>query len=106
MKEYKVVGRRIPTEKQTNPPLYRMRIFAPDAVSARSRFWYFVKRLKKLKKTSGEICYCGIVSVCVSVCVCVCVCVCVRERERERERERGESERDHFTLLISPPGER
>ena len=52
----------MPTEKQKNPPLYRMRIFAPDPVSARSRFWYFVKKLKKLKKTSGEICYCGIVS--------------------------------------------
>ena len=57
-----MVGRRVPTETQKNQPLYRMRIFAPDAVSARSRFWYFVKRLKKLKKTSGEICYCNVVS--------------------------------------------
>ena len=56
------MGRRIPNERDRNPPLYRMRIFAPDAVCARSRFWYFIKRLKKVKKTSGEICFCGIVS--------------------------------------------
>ena len=56
------MGRRIPTEKDVNPPLFRMSIFAPDPVSAKSRFWYFMKRLKKLKKSVGEICYCGVVS--------------------------------------------
>ena len=61
LREYKVVGRRVPTAKEANPPLYRMRVFAPDPVSARSRYWYFMKRLKKVKKTNGEICYCGIV---------------------------------------------
>ena len=63
LREYKVVGRRVPTEKDLSPPLYRMRVFAPDPVSARSRYWYFIKRLKKIKKTNGEICYCGVVSV-------------------------------------------
>jgi large subunit ribosomal protein L18Ae len=62
LKEYKVVGRRVPNERAPNPSLYRMRIFAPDPVTARSRFWYFMKKLKKIKKTTGEICYCGIVS--------------------------------------------
>ena len=57
------MGRRIPTEKDANPPLYRMSIFASDPISAKSRFWYFMKRLKKLKKSVGEICYCGVVSV-------------------------------------------
>ena len=57
-----MVGRRIPTDKNTNLDLYRMRIFAPDQVSAKSRFWYFMKKLKKLKKSVGEICYCGVVS--------------------------------------------
>lgn len=39
-----------------------MRIFAPDVVSAKSRFWYFMKMLKKLKKTVGEIVMCSEVS--------------------------------------------
>lgn len=56
-----MVGRRIPTEKDPNPTCYRMRIFAPDEVSAKSRFWYFLKRLRKVKKTVGEICYCSVV---------------------------------------------
>ncbi|XP_067000712.2 large ribosomal subunit protein eL20 isoform X2 [Anabrus simplex] len=32
-----------------------MRIFAPDAIVAKSRFWYFLRQLKKFKKTTGEI---------------------------------------------------
>lgn len=61
LKEYKVIGRRVPTERDPKPTIYRMRIFAPDDVSAKSRFWYFTKKLKKIKKTAGEICYCGVV---------------------------------------------
>lgn len=59
LREYKVVGRCLPTPKCTTPPLYRMRIFAPNHVVAKSRFWYFVSQLKKMKKSSGEIVYCG-----------------------------------------------
>ncbi|KAF3859768.1 hypothetical protein F7725_022167 [Dissostichus mawsoni] len=43
------------------PPLYRMRIFAPNHVVAKSRFWYFVSQLRKMKKASGETVYCGLV---------------------------------------------
>ena len=32
-----------------------MRIFAPDAIVAKSRFWYFLRQLRKFKKTTGEI---------------------------------------------------
>ena len=32
-----------------------MRIFAPDAVVAKSRFWYFLRQFRKFKKTTGEI---------------------------------------------------
>lgn len=32
-----------------------MRIFAPDAIVAKSRFWYFLRQLKKFKKSTGEI---------------------------------------------------
>uniref|UniRef100_A0A2K5D926 Large ribosomal subunit protein eL20 n=1 Tax=Aotus nancymaae TaxID=37293 RepID=A0A2K5D926_AOTNA len=59
LREYKVVGRCLPTPKCHTPPLYRMRIFAPNHVVAKSCFWYFVSQLKKMKKSSGEIVYCG-----------------------------------------------
>jgi hypothetical protein len=32
-----------------------MRIFAPNNVVAKSRFWYFLGKLKKVKKANGEI---------------------------------------------------
>lgn len=32
-----------------------MRIFAPNDVVAKSRFWYFLKKLRKVKKAAGEI---------------------------------------------------
>jgi large subunit ribosomal protein L18Ae len=53
--EYLVIGRHVPTEKEPTPKLYRMRIFAPNAVVAKSRFWYFVRQLRKMKKATGEI---------------------------------------------------
>jgi large subunit ribosomal protein L18Ae len=53
--EYQVVGRHLPTEANSTPKLYRMRIFAPNDVVARSRFWYFLSKLRKIKKTNGEI---------------------------------------------------
>jgi large subunit ribosomal protein L18Ae len=55
LKHYKIIGRKIPSEKEQNPPLYRMTIFAPDEVVAKSRFWYFLKKLRKIKKANGEI---------------------------------------------------
>lgn len=55
LKEYEVIGRRLPGPKLLNPPLYKMRIFAPDCIVAKSRFWYFLGQLKKVKKTTGEI---------------------------------------------------
>ncbi|MRC56857.1 hypothetical protein GH877_29715, partial [Bacillus thuringiensis] len=42
-------------QKLRVPPLYQMRIFAPDRVTAKSRYWYFVSMLKKMKKMAGEI---------------------------------------------------
>merc|ERR1711981_592690 len=53
--EYQVVGRHLPTDSQPNPKLYRMRIFAPNDVVAKSRFWYFLMKARKVKKASGEI---------------------------------------------------
>ncbi|KAF9458159.1 ribosomal L18ae/LX protein domain-containing protein [Collybia nuda] len=53
--EYQVVGRHLPTEVEPTPKIYRMRIFAPNEVVAKSRFWYFLRKLKKVKKANGEI---------------------------------------------------
>uniref|UniRef100_A0A8K9Y3H2 Large ribosomal subunit protein eL20 n=1 Tax=Oncorhynchus mykiss TaxID=8022 RepID=A0A8K9Y3H2_ONCMY len=61
LREYKVVGRLLPSVKNPTPPLYRMRIFAPNHVVAKSRFWYFVSQLRKMKKANGETVYCGLV---------------------------------------------
>ncbi|KAK9751309.1 Ribosomal proteins 50S-L18Ae/60S-L20/60S-L18A [Popillia japonica] len=55
LKEYEVIGRKLPTEKEENTPLYKMRIFSPDEIVAKSRFWYFLRQLKKFKKSTGEI---------------------------------------------------
>ncbi|KAL1970605.1 hypothetical protein VTN77DRAFT_4249 [Rasamsonia byssochlamydoides] len=55
LNEYQVIGRHLPTEANPTPKLYRMRIFAPNAVVAKSRFWYFLTKLKKVKKANGEI---------------------------------------------------
>lgn len=50
-----MIGRHLPTEANPNPSLYRMRIFAPNEVVAKSRFWYFLRGLRKVKKATGEI---------------------------------------------------
>ena len=55
VKEFEVIGRKLPTGREKITPLYKMRIFAPDAIVAKSRFWYFLRQLKKFKKTTGEI---------------------------------------------------
>nr|BAJ93879.1 predicted protein [Hordeum vulgare subsp. vulgare] len=58
LKQYRIVGRRLPSEKESQPPLFQMKIFAPDSVQAKSRFWYFLRFLKNIKKAHGEIVAC------------------------------------------------
>ncbi|KAJ3724162.1 ribosomal L18ae/LX protein domain-containing protein [Lentinula guzmanii] len=55
LQEFQIVGRHLPTESEPTPKIYRMRIFAPNEVVAKSRFWYFLRQLKKVKKANGEI---------------------------------------------------
>ena len=45
----------MPTEKDPKPALLKMTVFATNTVVAKSRFWYFVSQLQKLKKANGEI---------------------------------------------------
>ena len=55
MKEYQIVGRKLPSGSEPTPQLYKMRIFASNEVVAKSRFWYFLRKLKKIKRSAGEV---------------------------------------------------
>ena len=55
MKLFQVVGRKAPTKTDENPPAFRMKLFAVNEVIAKSRFWYFMHQMRKMKKTTGEI---------------------------------------------------
>ena len=39
IRHFHVVGRKAPTEADPSPAIYRMRIFAPTEVVAKSRYW-------------------------------------------------------------------
>jgi len=39
LSEYQVIGRKLPSDRDPAPKLYRMRIFAPNTLVAKSRFW-------------------------------------------------------------------
>merc|ERR1711971_610423 len=55
LRQFYIVGRALATEGSPDPTLYRMRVFARDAVLARSKFWYFMKRQHKVRKCQGEV---------------------------------------------------
>ncbi|VDD90790.1 unnamed protein product [Enterobius vermicularis] len=55
LRQYVVVGRKLPSEKEPTPPLYKMQIFASNHVIAKSRFWYLISMLRRVKKGQGEI---------------------------------------------------
>lgn len=61
--QYLVAGRHVPSEKNPNPKIFKMRIFANDEVIAKSKFWYFLRRLNKIKKANGEILSCTEVTI-------------------------------------------
>jgi len=58
MRQYQVVGRKAATDDNSNPEAYRMIIFAPNPVIAKSKFWYYMHQFRKMKKTTGEILDC------------------------------------------------
>lgn len=53
--QFLIVGRALPTEKNLNPKIFKMRIFANDVVRAKSKFWYYLRKMNKVKKSVGEI---------------------------------------------------
>jgi len=53
--EYQIIGRRKPTEHEPKPKVYRMLVFAPNVIAAKTRFWYYMRSLQRVKKNNGEI---------------------------------------------------
>ncbi|KAL6270327.1 hypothetical protein ACE6H2_027238 [Prunus campanulata] len=53
--QYQVVGRALPSEKDEHPKIYRMKLWATNEVRAKSKFWYFLRKLKKVKKSNGQV---------------------------------------------------
>jgi large subunit ribosomal protein L18Ae len=62
MFEYQVIGRKLASEQDPTPQLYKMRIFAINEVVAKSRFFYFLRQLKKVKRATGEIVSCTVIT--------------------------------------------
>lgn len=44
-----------PTEADPAPQVYRMRLFVTNPTAAKSRFWYFLHKVDKLKRSTGEV---------------------------------------------------
>merc|ERR1712159_325743 len=55
MRTFQVIGRGQAITKNSVPQLYRMKLFAQNEVVAKSRFWYFLSQIRKVKKATGEI---------------------------------------------------
>jgi len=55
MHQYELTGRAAPTEKTPYPKIFKMKLFAKNAVLARSKFWYFMKRINCAKRSGGQI---------------------------------------------------
>ncbi|CAN1773296.1 60S ribosomal protein L18a [Linum perenne] len=53
--QYQVVGRALPTEADEHPKIYRMKLWHTNEVRAKSKFWYFLRKLKKVKKSNGQM---------------------------------------------------
>ena len=55
--QYQVVGRLKPSAQKgtRKSTIYKMNVFAPNTVVAKSRFWYYMSMLNRVKKANGEI---------------------------------------------------
>ncbi|CAN1145799.1 60S ribosomal protein L18a [Linum perenne] len=53
--QYQVVGRALPTDSDEHPKIYRMKLWHTNEVRAKSKFWYFLRKLKKVKKSNGQM---------------------------------------------------
>merc|ERR1719223_1376498 len=56
--QYYIVGRRSPSEADPSPAIFRMKIWSTNDVRAKSKFWYFLAKLKKIKRANGQLISC------------------------------------------------
>ncbi|KAK4536713.1 hypothetical protein CDCA_CDCA09G2738 [Cyanidium caldarium] len=58
-KQYVIVGRRLPDPKRphkaADDALYKMIIYAPDPIKAKSKYYYFLSQLLKTKRSTAEV---------------------------------------------------
>lgn len=59
VRHYLVVGRRKPTEGNEENKVFKMRVFAKSPVHAKSKFWYYLRKMNKIKKANGEVLACS-----------------------------------------------
>lgn len=59
VKHYLIVGRMKKNEKTESfkhrNKIFKMRIFAKSAIHAKSKFWYYLRKMNKVKKSNGEV---------------------------------------------------
>lgn len=55
IRQYLVMGRKVPTESDPSPKVYALRLFARNLVIAKSKFWYHLRRQLKTKSAQGQI---------------------------------------------------
>ena len=55
LNEYIVNGRKLPSEDVKNPQLYTMRVFAPNAIVAKSCFWWVI--IFCVWSSEGHLCH-------------------------------------------------
>ena len=55
IRQYLVMGRKLPTEQDPTPKVFAIRLFARNEVIAKSKFWYHLRRQLKLKSAQGQI---------------------------------------------------
>lgn len=55
IRQYLVMGRKLPTDQDPTPKVYAIRLFARNSVIAKSKFWYHLRRQLKTKSAQGQI---------------------------------------------------
>ncbi|XP_021822082.1 uncharacterized protein LOC110763579 isoform X2 [Prunus avium] len=52
--QYQVVGRKLPMASDEHPKIYRMKLWATNEVRAKSKFWYFLRKLKRSRRAMAK----------------------------------------------------
>jgi len=55
VREFQVIGLEVPTTQVPQPKIYRMKLFAEDDVRAKSKFFYYMNKLQKVKRSRSQV---------------------------------------------------